>query len=288
MSGTGAATQAHALASRSDRPRRRGLPVLAATLRQSRSLMGAACFYVFVIGLLIGLIFPALTALDLRSYISNGTVGSLIGVSKLTSSTFSAYLAVELYGSFFLLLFGGVLAYAAGASIARNIEDGTIDLDLARPVSRTRLYVEKWVAMLVGLMMILAVSVFTAWLDTRLFSGASLDWQWFLLGHLDLASMLFFVVGVGLLFSAALSGGRAAGGAATLVVVFGYLAQTFGTASDRLSLLKYLSPYYYAPAAQVIISRQWSGTGKFLVPVAVGLIAALAGLFIFRRRDITP
>ena len=56
-------------------PSSRGLPVLAATLRQSRSLIGAACFYVLVIGLLVGLIFPALSALDLRSYISNGTVG---------------------------------------------------------------------------------------------------------------------------------------------------------------------------------------------------------------------
>ena len=288
MSSTPSAAQVPALVPGRARLRRRGLPVLTATLRQSRSLIGAACFYVFIIGLLIGLIFPALTALDLRSYISNGTVGSLIGVSTLTSSTFSAYLAVELYGSFFLLLFGGVLAYAAGASIARNIEDGTIDLDLARPVSRTRLYLEKWAAMLVGLVMILAVSVVTAWLDTRIFPDASLDWQWFLLGHLDLASMLFFVVGVGLLISAALSAGRAAGGAATLVVVFGYLAQTFGTASDRLSFLKYLSPYYYVPAAQVIISQQWSGTGKFLVPLGAGLIAALAGLVIFRQRDITP
>jgi ABC-2 type transport system permease protein len=271
----------------SARARPRGLPILAATLRQSRSLLGAACFYVFVIALLIGLIFPALSALDLRSYISNGTVGSLIGVSKLTSSTFSAYLAVELYGSFFLLLFGGALAYAAGASIARSIEDGTIDLDLARPVSRTRLYLEKWGAMLVGLLMILAVSVVAAWLDTRIFPGDSLDWRWFLIAHLDLAAMLFFVVGIGLFFSAALSAGRAAGGAATLVVVFGYLAETFGTASDRLSFLKYLSPYYYAPAAQVIISQQWSGTGKFLIPVAAGLVAAVAGLVVFRQRDIT-
>jgi ABC-2 type transport system permease protein len=285
---TGRATVAETWPTSRARLRPRGLPVLAATLRQSRSLIGAACFYVFVIALLIGLIFPAFTALDFKSYISNSTIGSLIGVSTLTSSTFSAYLSVELYSSFFLLLFGGVLAYTSGACIARNIEDGTIDLDLARPVSRTRLYLEKWAAMLVGLLMILATSVVAAWLDTRLFPGASLDWQWFFLGHLDLASMLFFVVGVGLLFSSALSAGRVAGGAATLVVVFGYLAQTFGTASDRLGILKYLSPYYYTPAAQVIISRQWSGTGKLLVPLGAGLVAALVGLIVFRRRDITP
>jgi hypothetical protein len=71
-------------------------------------------------------------------------------------------------------------------------------------------------------------------------------------------------------------------------VVFSYLAQTFGTAADRLSFLKYLSPYHYAPAAQVIINQQWAGTEEFLIPVMAGLVAALVGLVIFRLRDITP
>lgn len=270
------------------RPRRRGFPILVATLRESRALIGAACFYILLIGLLIGLIFPALTTLNLSAYVSNSAVGALLGVTSLTTSTFAAYLAVELYSSFFLLLFGGVLAYASGASIARNIEDGTIDLDLARPVSRTRLYLEKWAALLVGLLAIIGTSLFTAWLDTLIFEGASLNWRWFLLGHLELVSMLLFVVGVGILISASMSAARAAGGLATLVVVFGYLAQTFGTASDRLSFLKYLGPYYYAPAAQVMINQQWAGWSKFLVPLVVGLVATLAGLVVFQRRDITP
>ena len=49
-----------------------------------------------------------------------------------------------------------------------------------------------------------------------------------------------------------------------------------------------LGPYYYAPAAQVMINQQWAGTGNFLVPAAVGFVAALTGLVVFRLRDITP
>jgi beta-exotoxin I transport system permease protein len=272
------------------RARRRhgAFPVLTATLRESQGLIGAACFYIVAIGMVIGLIFPALTKLDLRSYIGSSAVGSMLGMRSLPESTFAAYLAVELYSSFFLLLFGGVLAYAAGASIARSIEDGTIDLALARPISRTRLYVEKWAAMLVGIAAVLGVSLLTAWVDTLVFSGASLNWRWFLLGHLELFALLFFVVGVGLLVSASTSAGRTAGGTATVVVVFGYLAQTFGTASDRLEFLKYLGPYFYAPAAQVMVEQRWAGTWQFLVPVTVGLLAGLVGLVVFRRRDITP
>jgi ABC-2 type transport system permease protein len=270
------------------KPRARGFPVFAATLHESRSLIGAACGYIVIIGLLVGLLLPAFKTLNLQTYLT-GSLGALIGGAHLSPKTpfFAAYMALELYGSFFMLLFGGVLAYAAGASIARNVEDGTIDLTLARPVSRTRLYLEKWAAMLAGLVIIVATSLATAWVCTLIFANAKLDWQWFLLANVDVTAMLFLVAGMGMLVSALMSAGRMAGGVATLVVVFWYLCQTFGTAGDRLGFLKYLGPYYYAPSSQVITSEQWSAPWKLLVPVIVGLILGIAGLVYFQRRDIT-
>lgn len=269
-------------------PRARGLPVFAATLHESQSLLGAACGYILIIGLLVGLLLPAFRTLKIETYLT-GSIGALIGGARLNPNTplFAAYLALELYGSFFMLLFGGVLAYTAGASIARNIEDGTIDVTLARPISRTRFYLEKWAAMLAGIVIIIATSLLTAWLCTLIFPNATLDWRWFALANVDIAAMLFLVVGLGLLVSAIMSAGRAAGGVATLVIVLWYLCQTFGTAGDRLSFLKYLGPYYYAPSAEVITAEQWSDPWKLLVLVAVGLILGIAGLVYFQRRDIT-
>jgi beta-exotoxin I transport system permease protein len=288
MTASSAPSATPAITSIVARPRTRGFPVFAATLHESRSLLGAACGYIAIIGLLVGLLLPAFKTLNLQTYLT-GSLGALIGGAHLNPKTpfFAAYLALELYGSFFMLLFGGVLGYAAGASIARNIEDGTIDLTLARPVSRTRFYLEKWAALLAGLLIIVATSLATAWLCTLLFPNATLDWQWFLLANVDVAALLFLVVGMGLLVSAVMSAGRAAGGVATLVVVCWYLCQTFGTAGDRLGFLKYLGPYYYAPSSQVITAEQWTDPWKLLVPVAVGLLLGIAGLVAFQRRDIT-
>ena len=268
--------------------RARGFPVLIATLYESRSLIAAACGYILIIGLLVGLLLPAFKTLNIQAYLT-GSVAALIGGSALSPNVplFAVYMALELYGSFFMLLFGGVLAYAAGASVARNIEDGTIDITLARPISRARLYLEKWVAMLLGAGIILATSMLTALVCTLVFANATLHWRWFLLANLDVATILFLVAGMGLLVSATMSRGRAGGGIATLVVVFWYLCQTFGTAGDRLSFLKYLGPYYYAPSSQVITSEQWTDPWKLLVPVAAGLILGVAGLVYFQRRDIT-
>lgn len=273
----------------SPKPRSSGLPLLTATLFDSRSLLAAACGYILIIGLLVGLLLPAFKTLNIQAYLT-GSVAALIGGSALGPNTplFAVYMALELYGSFFMLLFGGVLAYASGASIARNVEDGTIDIYLARPISRARLYLEKWAAMLLGSAIILATSMLTAWACTLVFTNATLHWRWFLLANLDVAVILFAVVGMGQLVSATASRGRAGGGVATLVVVFWYLCQTFGSAGDRLSVLKYLGPYFYAPSSQVITSEQWTDPWKLLVPVAAGLILGVAGLVYFQRRDIIP
>lgn len=282
-------THVRDVSSRAVRPRARGLTVLSATLYESRSLVGAACGYIVLIGLLVGLLLPAFKTLNLQVYLT-GSIAALVGGAPLGPDTplFAAYMALELYGSFYMLLFGGVLAYASGASISRNVEDGTIDITLARPVSRVRLYLEKWMAMLLAAATIVATSLLTAFLCTLFFPNATLHWSWFLLANLDVAVMLFVVVGMGMLVSAVMSAGRAGGGGAVLVVVFWYLCQTFGAAGDRLYFLKYLGPYYYAPSSQVITTEQWSDPWKLLVPVITGLLLGLVGLVYFERRDITP
>ncbi|HEV2235319.1 MAG TPA: ABC transporter permease subunit [Ktedonobacterales bacterium] len=269
-------------------PRGRGPQVMGATLLECRSLIAGACGYIVVIGLLVGFLLPAFKTLNLQAYLT-GNVAALVGGTPVNPKAplFAIFMALELYGSIFLLLFGGVLAYAAGASIARNIEDGTIDLALARPITRTRYYLEAWAALLAGAAIIIATSLLTGWLCTLVFPNARLEWRWFVLANVDIAALLFLVVGMGLLVSASLRAGRAAGGVATLVVVFWYLSQTFGTAGDRLTWLKYLGPYYYAPSSQVITSEQWTDPWMLLVPVAVGLALGIVGLVRFQRRDIT-
>lgn len=269
-------------------PRRRAFPVLTATLYESRSLVGAACGYILIIGLLVGLLLPAFKTLNLQGYLT-GSIGALFGGGAPAHGTtlFAVFMALELYGSFFMLLFGGVLAYAAGASIARNIDDGTLDLTLSRTVSRTRLYLEKWAAMVLAGFIIVATAIATAWVATLVFQNARLDWRSFLLANVDIAATLFLVAGMGLLVSALMSAGRAAGGTAVLVVVFWYLCQTFGTAGERLTFLKYLGPYYYGPSSQTILSGQWSDPWKLLVPAGAGIVLGVAGLVYFRRRDIT-
>ena len=65
------------------RPRMRGFPVFAATLHESRSLLAAACGYILIIGLLVGLLLPAFETLKIEVYLT-GSLGALIGGATLS------------------------------------------------------------------------------------------------------------------------------------------------------------------------------------------------------------
>src|SRR5262249_55743926 len=78
---------------------------------------------------------------------------------------------------------------------------------------------------------ILGVSLLTGWADTLIFSGATLNWRGFLLGHLELVSLLLFVGGVGLVISAGAGGGTTGGGGAPPLVGVGSPGPAFGNAT---------------------------------------------------------
>ncbi|MGZ3583475.1 MAG: hypothetical protein ACXWP6_12330, partial [Ktedonobacterales bacterium] len=68
------------------RPRARGFPVFTATLHESQSLLGAACGYILIIGLLVGLLAPAFKTLNIQTYLT-GSIGALIGGARLSPNT---------------------------------------------------------------------------------------------------------------------------------------------------------------------------------------------------------
>src|SRR5947209_7897868 len=132
-------------------PRRTGLPALTATLAEARIGTAIACFYIVAIILLVGALAPTLKTINLGGYLTSSVGRALIGshVTAGSLQTFTGYLSVEFYGVWFGLFFGGYLAFITGGIVARPVEDGTIDLALARPFSRRRFYLERCGAMLV-------------------------------------------------------------------------------------------------------------------------------------------
>jgi ABC-2 type transport system permease protein len=267
--------------------RRSGLPVLTATLAETRIGTAIACFYIAAIVLLVGALVPALKTVNLGGYLTTpvgqALLGSKVGAGAL--QTFTGYLSVEFYSVWFGLFFGGYLAFIAGGIVARPIEDGTIELALARPFSRRRFYLERTAGMAVVGVIMSVWALASVWVTTHIFAGAHVDWAWLLLTQLAGGAFLLLALGLGAAISAFSSAARTAGSAAIGVLVLGYLLNSLATLSDRLSWMAYFSPFHYAPLSAILLNHQITWWHLALLS-GLGVAGIIAGLIVFERRDL--
>jgi ABC-2 type transport system permease protein len=265
--------------------RAQGLSVATRALANSRTPLSIACFYGLLILLILAPIYPAMAQANFQSIVNSGIFAAMLGGHLTKNFNFAALLAVEVFSSIYGLLFGGLVAWMGGAVLPVTIEDGTLDLALSRPITRTRYYLESWFAVLIGAVIITLVLAVGVWIDTLIVKNPGVDWPWMGLTLLVQWTFLFFAAGLGMLCGSFINASRTAGGIAVGIVVLGYLINTFGGLSSQLQWLLKISPFYYAPAIDPLINHHltWWYPGVLL---AVGLVCGILGLAVFNRRDL--
>ena len=264
--------------------RARGLIITRTSFVNAKTLLGAGAFYILFIALVIGFLYPAMSQLNFSAYITSNAVSGLIG-AKLTNASFSSILAVELYSSLYALIWGGIIAFMAGASLPATFENGTLDLALARPISRTRYYLEMWLSAVLGALFLSLAATVSVWLATLVVKNPGIDWGWLAIAELVELALMFLASGIGMLFGSFMNGSRAAGGAALGIIALFYLMNTLGSLSDKLTWMLKIQPLYYVQGIQALAEHSITGWYP-LVPVIGGLICGIAGLLIFNRRDL--
>jgi len=263
----------------------RGLAITMQALRSAQIPIGAGAFYAFFIALVVGLIYPALANINFNAYLTSNVVAGLVGVKLPNASSFSALIALELYGSFYGLIFGGLVAYIAGAALPTTFENGTLDLALSRPISRTRYYLELWLCAIISGLILSILTISAVWLSTLFVTNANVSWQWLFTAQAIEFAFLFMLTGLGMLFGSFINASRAAGGAAIGIIGLAYLMNILGGLSDKLTWMKEIEPFYYTPAAQALALHTVTWWYPW-VPVIIGLVLGIIGLVVFNRRDL--
>jgi ABC-2 type transport system permease protein len=263
----------------------RGLTVTVSSISNARTPLVIGCFYGTLIALLLAVIYPSMSDANLGAYLSSSLMSSLLGARITNFSGFTVFLGIELYSSFYALLFGGIIAWIGGSVLPVNIENGTLDLALSRPISRTRYYLECWLAALICGAVLGLVTVSAIWIDTLILKDADINWQWLWLTQLVQWAFFFFATGLGMLFGSFINASRAAGGAAVGLIALGYLMNTFGAMSDQLQWLLKISPFYYAPAIDPLVFHRLTWWHPWVLVIA-GLVCGIAGLVMFNKRDL--
>jgi ABC-2 type transport system permease protein len=195
----------------------------------------------------------------------------------------AGYLNTELFGFFGPLL---LLLYAIGAgarAIAGEEERQTLDILLATPVSRGRVIVDKFAAMVVGLLVLsvvlcVSVAVFGPPFDLTpdLLNLAAVTFSCFLL------ALAFGTIALAI---GALTGRRAlAIGLGAGLAAATYLFHVLAPSVDAIAWLEYLSPFYYYRDAEPLLNGL--DALHSLVLLAITVVAFIGARFAFERRDL--
>lgn len=206
---------------------------------------------------------------------------SMFGITDLASGT--GYLRAELFSLVAPLLVIVLAVLWGGDMIAGEEERGTIDILMANPVSRARVVLEKWAALVAG--------VGIAGLALGLGLAIGVPATGMEVSPSGLSAAILASVLLGLVFgSLALAIGAASGrrglarGTAAAAAVLSYLVSSLADVIGWLRPIRPLSPWYHALGVDPL--RNGFSPAHLAVLLAIlGLLAPLAVVF-FRHRDL--
>lgn len=208
---------------------------------------------------------------------------ALIG-GEVDFTTLEGFLAVEAFSFMYpilLLAFG--VSYGSGL-IGGEEESGTLEMLLATPISRWRVMLDKFLALVVFTLVVL-LAIFLGFVAGGLVAGIEgMDVGNLFRGTFNMLPLALFFTAL-TMFLTGIRGGRGL----ALGVVLGlatvtYFIHSMATVADIPAWLQQLSPWYYYNGTEVIKEGANVGHVALLLGLTVALIAG--GMWGFQRRDI--
>lgn len=199
-------------------------------------------------------------------------------------TTVEGYLSTEQFSFVWPIILIFMMVGFAGASLAGEIEKGTIEILLSGAVSRTKLFLSRYFAGLFMLIIFVVLSIFAALPLSRLYDIS------FSSGNFVTMAILGFMFGVsifsiGMFLSSIFSDrGKVFFITGGLMVVM-YVLNILSAIKLNLDVLKYFSFFYYFNPSKALVHNQidhWS----YLVFLGTALVLTILGLIIFQKRDI--
>ncbi len=181
---------------------------------------------------------------------------------------------LDIYYFSYMAVIIGIFAVSAGAGLLVSDEErGILDLVLAHPVSRSRLFLGRLLAFAAALAIILIVG-WLSWVLPAQRTGMDLTWIEFLRPFLPLAAQLFLFGALALLLGLLLPSGRMAGMLTGGLLVANYLIIGLSNINDKLKPIIKFTPLYYYQGGAAIESIDWGWFGGLLVGTVLLVLLA--------------
>lgn len=238
-----------------------------------------------VFALLVIYIFPTLaeSSADIDALIEALPESFREGFGAETYTTIEGFVAAELYRSVWVLLLGLYMAYAAGGTLADDIESGRLYLTLAAPVARKRIAFEKFLAL--GL----PIAVLNLTMPLVVFGGTiavgyPLDPYYLLVVHVLSIPYLLVCSGIGMVLSVVLDRGDTAQRSAIAVVFLLFLLDSVTMGTD-IEWLGTISPTRYLDPTEILLHETVDLVDPLLL-FLTALVLVFLSLVRFQHRDL--
>ncbi len=205
----------------------------------------------------------------------------LLGFESLAS--LSGLLAGEYYTFGWLVGLAGYVAYTAAGSVAGDMETGRMDTMLAAPISRGGVLLGSFLALLVPIVGINAVTAPVLYLAAAAV-GDPLPAADLLALHALSVPYLLCWGAVGLLLGVVVGRSRTAGRVALALVFASWLAESLLDVSDY-AWAGAVTPTRYLDTSAVLVDGQYDVVGAVVLLAATLVLVALSRR-VFARRDL--
>ena len=194
------------------------------------------------------------------------------------------FLSAELYSITWPLFLIILAISTAGAAIANEIEKGTIELLLSVPISRTKLFISRYLAGALTILVFVALTIYAAIPLAKIFN---IEVQIRNYSSLALTAFLFglAIFSIAMFLSAMFSERGKVYFISAGIIVLMYVANIVATLKEKYADLRYLSFFHYFDAVKILIHNELDKVGIWVF-LGVIIIFALAGLIAFEKRDI--
>jgi ABC-2 type transport system permease protein len=210
-----------------------------------------------------------------------------LGGGNVPLTTYPGVLGFGLAHPFWIAIQLTAVASLGAAVVATDVELGTIELIMVRPISRARLLTERIAALAIALVALNAAATATiaigVVLSPQLHAAIPIG-RVIAAGGLGLALALCIA---GPVVAVSATGRRRAQvlGAAVAIGAVGFALNFVGVAWSGASTLRFASPFHYYAPADVLAGHTFPW-GPLAVLVSVALVGTAAAAHLFSRRDL--
>jgi len=210
-----------------------------------------------------------------------GEVMSFFGVEGMNIFEPEGFLHLEFF-SYIPIILGIMVITNAANLIVKSEEEGTLEVILAQPVSRSAIFWAKLLALILSLVLILVILWTGFALGLKNAEAFDLDQKQLVLPLVSLFAVLLFFMSLALLFSMILPSSSAAGLVTGFLLIASFFISSLVQIDETLEAINRFSPlkYYQGGAALIELNVQ-----DLMLLLGFSILFIASAWFLFEKRD---